>query len=230
MSEAGPEIPTGDTDPVERHVAALDAALEGPARVKARLLAEARDDLAEAVAERTRAGSTRHSAAEGAVAEFGTTEEVVGAWQHELTISQARHTAGAVAITIPFVMACWYLVQQAGPAAVWPLQWSARMLAVNLAGVSGAAALLAAVALAATGTLARRLPTPDEVPLIIAWAATIASLAMAVTTLTLAVAAALGTDWVLFAFAGVLAATSHALVAGSARVCRRCARATAAPR
>ncbi|MCX5231411.1 hypothetical protein [Streptomyces sp. NBC_00233] len=45
---------------------------------------------------------------------------------------------------------------------------------------------------------------------------------MAVTTL--ATAAALATHWPLHAFAGTLAAASHAVVATSARACRRCAR------
>lgn len=47
---------------------------------------------------------------------------------------------------------------------------------------------------------------------------------MAVAPLVLATASALATNWLLLAFAGVLAAVSHAVVAASARDCRRCAR------
>ncbi|MGW0547537.1 hypothetical protein [Streptomyces altiplanensis] len=46
----------------------------------------------------------------------------------------------------------------------------------------------------------------------------------AVEPLALATAAALTTNWPLLAFAGALAAASHAAVAASARACRHCAR------
>ncbi|NWF26528.1 hypothetical protein HW130_09620 [Streptomyces sp. PKU-EA00015] len=214
------------TDPIEDYVSALSAALHGPERTKARMVAEVREGLADAVSERTRVGLTYQRAAQQAVREFGTADELVGSWQRELTIAQARHTARAIALTLPFVIACWYLVQRAGNEPTWQLPRTAQLLAVHLAGVSALAALLAAVALAATGTLARWLPTPDRLPLTVAWAGTGASVSMALATLALAVSASLATDWLLLAFAGALAATSHALVAGSARSCRRCARLT----
>nr|WP_314616936.1 transposase [Streptomyces sp. DSM 40976] len=59
---------------------------------------------------------------------------------------------------------------------------------------------------------------------VVAWTGTTAGAAMGVTTLALATAAALATNWPLLAFAGTLAAASHAVVATSARACRRCAR------
>ncbi|MEE1798990.1 MULTISPECIES: permease prefix domain 1-containing protein [unclassified Streptomyces] len=219
MSTVSPQ-----SDPVEDYVASLAAALHGPARAKDRMVAEVREGLTDAVSERTRAGLTYQRAADQAMREFGTTDELVVSWQRELTIAQARHTARAVALTIPFVIACWYLVRQAGDEQTWQLPRTAQLLAVHLAGVSAAAALLAAVTLAATGTLARWLPTPDRLPLTVAWAGTTASVSMAVATLALAIAAALGTNWLLLAFAGALAATSHGLIASSARSCRRCAR------
>ncbi|MFF7453489.1 permease prefix domain 1-containing protein [Kitasatospora sp. NPDC008115] len=215
---------TPRTDPIEDYVATLSAALHGPARTKARMVAEVREDLADAVSERTRAGLTYRRAADQAVREFGTADELVTSWQRELTIAQARHTARAVALTVPFVIACWYLVRQAGHDPTRELPRTVQFLAVHLAGVSAVAALLAAVALAATGTLARRLPTPERLPLTVAWGGTLASVSMAVATLALAIAAVLGTNWLLPAFAGILAATAHALVAGSARSCRHCAR------
>ena len=212
------------SDPVEDYVASLAAALHGPARTKARMVAEVREGLADAVSEHTREGLTYQRAANRAMREFGTTDELVVSWQRELTIAQARHTARAVALTLPFVIACWYLVRNAGYSQDGQLPRTAQLMAVHLAGVAACAALLAAATLAATGTLARWLPTPDRLPLAVAWAGTTASGAMAVATLALAVASALGTNWTLIAFAGVLAATSHALVAASARSCRRCAR------
>ncbi|MDQ0771949.1 hypothetical protein QF026_000415 [Streptomyces aurantiacus] len=219
MSAIGPQ-----SDPVEDYVATLAAALHGPARAKARMVAEAREGLADAVSERTREGLTYQRAARQAMREFGTTDELVVSWQRELTIAQARHTARAVACTLPFVIACWYLVLNADYSRDGQLSRTAQLLAVHLAGVATVAALLAAATLAATGTLARWLPTPDRLPLTVAWAGTTGSVAMAVATLALAVASALGTNWILLAFAGVLAAASHGLVAASARSCRRCAR------
>ncbi|MEU2244895.1 transposase [Streptomyces sp. NPDC018338] len=59
---------------------------------------------------------------------------------------------------------------------------------------------------------------------VVAWTGTTAGAALGVTTLALATAAALATNWPLLAFAGTLAAASHAVVAASARACRRCAR------
>lgn len=144
--------------------------------------------------------------------------------QRELTIAQARHTARAVALTAPFLVACWYLARTTDHDQSWQLPRTAQLLAVHLAGVASVAALLAAATLATTGTLARRLPTPHRLPLAVAWTGTTASVAMAVATLALATASVLATNWPLLAFAGALAAASHAVVAASARACRQCAR------
>jgi hypothetical protein len=211
-------------DPVEEYVAALSAALHGPARVKERMLGEIRDGLADTVAAYTGDGMSYRHAARRAVREFGTPDELVPSWQRELAVAQARHTARAVALTAPFLIACWYLARAAGHGHSWQLPQAAQLLAVHLAGVATVAALLAAAALTVTGSLARRLPTPHRLPLVVAWAGTTASVAMAVATLALAVASVLATNWPLLAFAGVLAAVSHAGVAASARACRRCAR------
>ncbi|WP_306333246.1 permease prefix domain 1-containing protein [Streptomyces sp. KL118A] len=212
------------TSPVDQHVAALTAALHGPDKAKSRLLAEMRDGLVDTAAAHADAGADDEEAARLAVREFGTVDELVPGCQRELTVAQARHTARTVALTAPFLVACWYLVRAAGdePAA-WQLPHAARLLAGHLALVATLAALLAAATLAATGTLAHRLPTPHRLPLVVAWAGTTASAAMAVATLALATAAALATNWPLLAAAGALAAASHAVVATSSRACRRCA-------
>ena len=210
-------------DPLDTYAAELTAALHGPARAKARLVEEVRGGLADTTDAHVEEGSSYPDAIRAAVREFGTVEELVPSCQRELTLAQARHTARAVALTAPFLVACWYL---AGPAAdpAGPIARTAQLLAAHLAGVAIAATLLAAATLAVTGTLARRLPTPPRLPLVVAWTGTTAGVAMAVTTLALAVAAALATDWPLLAFAGALAAAAHAVVATSARACRRCAR------
>jgi hypothetical protein len=207
-------------DPIEDYVAALAAALHGPARVKARMVEEIRDGLADAVAAHTREGVPYQRAARRAVREFGTTDELVPSCQRELTISQTRRTARTAALTVPFLIACRHLIWTADHDQDWPL----RLLTVHLAGVAAVAALLAAATLAATGTLARRLPTPHRLPLAVAWTGTTAGVAMAIATLALATAAALAANWPLLALAGALTAASHAVVSAAARACRQCAR------
>ncbi|MCX4820466.1 permease prefix domain 1-containing protein [Streptomyces sp. NBC_01142] len=211
-------------DPIEDYVAALTAALHGPARAKARMIEEIHDGLADTVAAHTSEGTPYPRAAHQAVGEFGTPDELAPICQRELTIAQARHTARAVALTAPFLIACWYVARTADHGQSWQLPRMAQLLAVHLAGVATGAALLAAATLATTGTLARRLPTPHGLPVAVAWTGTTASVAMAVATLALATASVLATNWPLLAFAAALAAASHGVVAASARACRRCAR------
>ncbi|MFK4066076.1 permease prefix domain 1-containing protein [Streptomyces sp. NPDC029674] len=210
--------------PLDAHIAALAAALHGPAKAKSRLVEEMRDGLTDTAAAHAEAGADDEEAAHRAIREFGTVDDLVPVCQRELTVAQARHTARTVALTAPFLVACWYLARTAGGGpAPWQLAHTPQLLAVHLALVATLAALLAAATLAATGPLARRLPTPQRLPLVVAWAGTTASAAMAVATLALATAAALTTNWPLLAAAGALAAASHAVVATSARACRRCA-------
>ncbi|WP_328907835.1 permease prefix domain 1-containing protein [Streptomyces sp. NBC_00234] len=211
-------------DPIRDHVAALTAALYGPARAKARLIEEMRGGLTDTAEAYTAEGMPYERAADRAVREFGTVDVLVPSCQQELTTAQARHTARAVALTAPFLIVCWHLARTADREQAWQFSHAAQLLAAHLAGIAAVAALLAAATLAATGPLARRLPTPHRLPLLVAWAGTTASTSMAVTTLALATASALATNWPLLAFAGALAAVSHAAVAASARACRRCAR------
>ncbi|MFC8125915.1 permease prefix domain 1-containing protein [Streptomyces sp. NPDC057302] len=211
-------------DPVEDYLSALEAALHGPVRAKARLLEEVRDGLTDSVAEHTRQGIPYDRAAGQALREFGTMDDLVASCQRELTIAQARHTARSIAVTMPFLIACWFLVRNAGDDQDWALPWTAQLMAVYLAGIAVVAALLAAGALAATGTLARWLPTPDELPRMVGWTGTTASLSIAVATLALATASVLATNWPLIALACTLAATSHGVMASSVRACRQVAR------
>ncbi|MFJ6696524.1 permease prefix domain 1-containing protein [Streptomyces sp. NPDC091272] len=216
--------PGGRGDPVEEYVAGLDATLRGPVRAKARLVAELRDGLGDTVEALVRAGVSYERAVDRAVEEFGEVTEVGESCQRELTFAQTRHTAGAVAITAPFLVACGYLVSRAGQEQSGALPRAAYFVAVQLASVAGAAVLLAAVALAVTGAFARRLPDLRRLPHAVAWTGTAASASMAVATLALATAALLAEEWALTAGACALAAVSHAVVAGSARACRACVR------
>ncbi|KPL31326.1 hypothetical protein JI76_19325 [Streptomyces anulatus] len=221
---AGPARGGGADDLVEKHVAELDALLHGPSRAKSRLVEEARDGLTETVAAYTGEGEPYERAVHRAVAEFGSARELAASFQRELTIAQARHTARAIALSAPFLLACWFLVQSTGAPQASAVPRAAQLLATHLATVAGAAVLLAAAALAATGVLARRLPVPHRLPITVAWTGTTASVSMAVATLALATASVLAENWPLTAAACALAAASHAVVAGSARACRRCAR------
>ncbi|AZM53737.1 hypothetical protein DMA15_15085 [Streptomyces sp. WAC 01529] len=214
---------------LQEYVADLGAALHGPAKAKSRLIGEVRDGLADTAAAYADAGLGEEEAARRAVREFGSVGELVPSCQRELTVAQARHTARAVTLAAPFLIGCWYLARSAGHDLAWDVSRAPQLLAVHLAFVATAAALLAAVTLAATGSLARRLPAPNRLPLLVAWAGTTASGAMAAATLALTTAAALATNWPLLAFAGALAAASHAALAPSARACRHCARLPAPP-
>lgn len=210
-------------DPVEDYLAVFEAALRGPVRAKARLLEEVRDGLTDAVAEHTGQGMPYDRAADRALRDFGTVGDLVASCQRELTIAQARHTARSVTVTVPFLIACWFLVRNAGDDQDWALPWTAQLMAVHLAGIAVVAALLAAGSLATTGTLARWLPTPDKLPRMVGWTGTTASMSIAVATLALATASLLATNWPLIALACSLAATSHAVMASSVRACRQVA-------
>ncbi|WP_405499486.1 permease prefix domain 1-containing protein [Streptomyces niveus] len=209
-------------DPVADHVAALSAALHGPVRAKSRMIQEIRDGLTDTVEAHTHDGVPPDVAARLAVREFGTPEQLVPSCQRELTIAQARRTALSVTLTVPSLIACWHLIWTAGQG--WQLQQTAQLVAVQLAAVAAVATLLMAAALAATGALARRLPTPERLPLAVAWAGTTAGVAMVVATLALAVLSPLATNWPLVTLAAMVTALSHGVVASSARACRRCAR------
>ncbi|WP_052848613.1 permease prefix domain 1-containing protein [Streptomyces avicenniae] len=203
-------------DPVEDYAAALTSALHGPARTKARMVAEIRDGLADAVAARTRDGMPYGPATDAAVREFGTPDELVPDCQRELTLAQTRHTARTAALTVPLLLLCWLLTRaDAG---------LARDVAVHLVAASASVALLAAAALPVTGPLARTLPVPRRLPLAVAWTGSAAAVTLGAASLALALVSALATDWPVTALACAVTVTSHAVLATSARTCRRCAR------
>ncbi|MCP9947945.1 permease prefix domain 1-containing protein [Actinomadura madurae] len=211
-------------DPVEacaeEYAAALAGALRGPARAKARMVEEIRDGFADTVTAHAGAGLPHEHAVRRAVHEFGTAEELAPGCQRELTIAQTRRTARAAALAVPCLTLCWLLIWTSGPGHGWPL----RLLAVHVACVAVTAGLLAAATLAATGPVARRVPVPARLPLAVAWAGTASAVAMGLAALALVVSSALAGDWPLMVLSGGFTAASHAVVAGSSRACRECAR------
>jgi hypothetical protein len=82
-----------EQDVIEPYVDELARSLRGPRRVKADLLAEARDALTDAATAYERDGLGRPVAEARAVAEFGTVDEVGPHYQSELAFSQGRRTA-----------------------------------------------------------------------------------------------------------------------------------------
>ncbi|WP_222947007.1 permease prefix domain 1-containing protein [Streptomyces sp. TRM49041] len=219
-----PIAPVDPIDPIDAYVAALSDSLQGPARAKSRMVEEIRDGLDDAVAAHTRAGVPYERAAELAVRDFGAPDRLAPTFQHELTIAQARHTARAAAFAVPLAVACWLLIWTASHDSAWQLPRTTSLLTVHLVGVAATASVLSAATLAATGRLARWLPTPHRLPLAVAWTGTAASIAMAIAALVLVILSVVVTNWPLAVAAGALAAASHAVVAASARMCRQCAR------
>ncbi|MTE19889.1 hypothetical protein F0L17_12335 [Streptomyces sp. TRM43335] len=209
---------------VEEYARALASALHGPARARERLVAEIRAGLADTVEAHVDGGVPRDRALASAVREFGTVAELAPACRRELTVAQARHTARTVLLTAPLPAVCWYLVALAHGSGHHPPR-AVQVPVVSFAGVAIVTALFALAVLAATGPLARRLPTPRRLPLAAAWTGTAAGASLALATLALAVSSPLATHWPPVALAGVLTAVSHAAVAVSSRACRACARA-----
>jgi hypothetical protein len=78
---------------VEAYLSELDATLRGPRRVKADLLAEARDSLDDAAEAYRRAGADACVARAKAVADFGGVAEVAPGYQAVLSVAQGRRTA-----------------------------------------------------------------------------------------------------------------------------------------
>ncbi|MFC6880675.1 MULTISPECIES: hypothetical protein [Actinomadura] len=215
-------------DPIEEYLTDLSAALHGPARAKARMVGELREGLMDAAAdlspEQPGGQAYGERATRQAIGEFGTVAELAPHFQRELTIAQTRHTAGAIALLVPLLFACWNLAEITDGSADGRLPGLVQTAAAHLGGVAAATALLGAACLAATGTLARRVPTPRRLPAVMAWTGTTAATALAISALTLTVASLLVSDLPMTVLAGALTFLCHAKIAASARLCRHCAR------
>ncbi|TDD08130.1 hypothetical protein E1181_08125 [Saccharopolyspora terrae] len=200
---------------IESYAEELAAELRGPARVKARMVQEIRDGLADTAAARVEAGLPPEEAVRDAVREFGTPAEVAPSCQRELTLAQTRHTAFALLATVPVLLGCWHLAWTIGRDQGIPPSQTAQLLATiaSTAAVVGFAALL----------ITRRLSVPDRLPLIMAWTGTAASIAMPLTTIALATALPLADNWPLLLIIAAGTAAAHSTLANSAKTCRECA-------
>lgn len=81
---------------IDTYLTKLNAALKGPNRAKADLLAEARDSLEDAAEAYEHQGLPRHAAEQAAIADFGELPEIVPGYQAELGWTQGYRTALAV--------------------------------------------------------------------------------------------------------------------------------------
>jgi hypothetical protein len=133
---------------VDRYVAELGAALRGPRRAKADLLAEARDSLWDAAAAYQKMGLDESAAQRRAVADFGGLAEIAPAYQAELAVAQGRRTALLIAAGLVGVYA-----------STW-LEWSGHggWLTTWFRGLCLGGALLAALARLGFGWGSRYVP------------------------------------------------------------------------
>lgn len=129
----------------------LDDALVGPARARRELVREVGDHLEDAVEAYGRAGYDRPAAERQAVADFGSLDEIVPAFQTTLAVAAARRTAWllfAVLAVQPFL---WdgpigLFATEADPGGVLY-----RILDVGVEWLGGLSFAVAVVLLAATG-------------------------------------------------------------------------------
>jgi hypothetical protein len=95
---------------IEEYVRRLDRALSGPGRVKADVLAEARDSLVDAAEAYRDDGLADDEAQRQAVREFGPVDELAPAYQRELAAGAARRLALRVALAYLAVTGCSVLM------------------------------------------------------------------------------------------------------------------------
>jgi hypothetical protein len=102
---------------INRYADGLASALRGPRRLRADLVAEARDSLMDAAEAYLAAGVRPAEAARRAVAEFGDYREIVPGYQAELAAAQGRRTALWMATALP-------VLQVLAPLMWWRTTWT----------------------------------------------------------------------------------------------------------
>jgi HAAS len=137
----GTLVPVAGSE-LDRYLASLAAALRGPRRARADLLAEVRDGLTDAAEAHRRGGLPAAAAQRRAVADFGTAAELAPAFQAELAVAQGRRTALLIAAGLTGVQVAtpvlWWSAA-AGPVPAGGYAW----LATGFNGLCLAGAALA---------------------------------------------------------------------------------------
>lgn len=155
---------------IESYLSQVTAALPGPARARAGIIAELRGGLLDAADAHQRAGLAPPAAAQAAVAEFGHPAQVAAGFRPGLAATQARHVAAALLVTGPLIGLLWAAAARASHIGVHdapPWQWAGTPPAAPIAFPLMAAVFLvtvwtALITLAATGRLTRWLPRPSR--------------------------------------------------------------------
>lgn len=151
---------------IESYLSQVAAALPGPARARADIVAELRGGLLDATDAHRRAGLAPPAAAQAAVAEFGHPAQVAAAFRPGLAATQARHVAATLLVTGPLIGLLWATAARASHIGVHdapPWQWTGMPPAAPIAFPLFAAVFIitvwtAFITLAATGRLTRWLP------------------------------------------------------------------------
>jgi hypothetical protein len=92
---------------IEAYVTELDDALRGPRRLKADMVAEARDGLLDASEAYVRGGLDADGAQRRAIADFGSVVSVAPEYQVELGLSQGRRTAMLTCVSLAAQPLIW---------------------------------------------------------------------------------------------------------------------------
>jgi hypothetical protein len=151
---------------IESYLAEVTAALPGPARARADIVAELRGGLLDATDAHRRGGLAPPAAAHAAVAEFGHPAQVAAAFRPGIAASQARRLAATLLATGPMIGLLWAAAARASHLGVRdapPWQWASSPPAASIAFPLIVAVFLitiwtAVITLAATGQLTRWLP------------------------------------------------------------------------
>ena len=140
---------------IDAYLGELAHLLRGPRRRRARILAELRDGLGHAIADRTTHGRTDEGAVTSAINHFGTPQAVADAFGDELATAYARHTVAWYIATGPLIGVWWLLLLQPQP---WRAGLVALLAAIPVLPLIAIAIATAAGTLGTTGRLIRWLP------------------------------------------------------------------------
>lgn len=142
-------------DRIDDRIAELACLVGGRGRVRAELLAEARDGLVDAAEGYRRAGMSAEAAERQAVREFGAAVDLAASYRAELGLVRGRRTAMMVLVVLGVQPVAWHwviaLLRGPGPSdrAVWV--YRAAGVVADWAGLAGMVLAVAAVVACSLG-------------------------------------------------------------------------------
>jgi hypothetical protein len=164
VSATASRLPAPAGQRIDEYLAGLSRRLAGPRRVKADLLAEARDGLVDAAEAYADAGRPPSEAVARALADFGEHRQVLADYQAELAAAQGRRTALLVTIVMPSLMLMSRLLWTGGPwAGSGPPSSKYLLVAYAFDTLQVTAAIMALLTLLGYGWGSRFLPA-ERVP------------------------------------------------------------------